>query len=202
MPGDDFSGLRVLFNQPSLYEEYVMPISVSPEAEAKALQIPGFSARLKRFINDQFELEQWQAGGGRNPRLRRSSRKGSAKGRRCEPPKRMRHPVCAVAVVDGKTVTWRIVRRCAVLCSTATCSSPRVARHIRTAPTANSSSAGKPTIFPCCFRGILSSRMRSKGTQRHTKAHKRTQRRRTKAQRMTQKGEIKPPHHDYRNPEP
>ena len=38
-----------------------MPISVSPEAEAKAQQIPDFSVRLERFINDQFELEQWRA---------------------------------------------------------------------------------------------------------------------------------------------
>jgi hypothetical protein len=38
----------------------VMPISVSPEAEAKAQQIPDFSARLERFINDQFDLEQWR----------------------------------------------------------------------------------------------------------------------------------------------
>ena len=37
-----------------------MPIIVSPEAEAKARQIPGFSARLERFISDQFELEQWR----------------------------------------------------------------------------------------------------------------------------------------------
>jgi hypothetical protein len=37
-----------------------MPISVSPEAEAKASQIPDFSARLERFIDDQFELEQWR----------------------------------------------------------------------------------------------------------------------------------------------
>jgi hypothetical protein len=37
-----------------------MPISVSPEAEAKAQQIPNFSARLERFINDQFDLEQWR----------------------------------------------------------------------------------------------------------------------------------------------
>ena len=37
-----------------------MPISVSPEAEAKAQQIPDFSARLERFINDQFDLEQWR----------------------------------------------------------------------------------------------------------------------------------------------
>ena len=38
-----------------------MPISISPEAEAKVQQIPDFSARLERFINDQFELEQWRA---------------------------------------------------------------------------------------------------------------------------------------------
>ena len=38
-----------------------MQIEVSPEAEAKAQQIPGFSARLERFINDQFDLEQWRA---------------------------------------------------------------------------------------------------------------------------------------------
>lgn len=38
-----------------------MPIAVSPEAEAKMQQIPDFSARLERFINDQFELEQWRA---------------------------------------------------------------------------------------------------------------------------------------------
>jgi len=37
-----------------------MPINVSPEAEAKARQIPDFSARLERFIDDQFELEQWR----------------------------------------------------------------------------------------------------------------------------------------------
>ena len=38
-----------------------MPITVSPEAEAKAQQIPDFPARLERFINDQFDLEQWRA---------------------------------------------------------------------------------------------------------------------------------------------
>ena len=38
-----------------------MQIEVSPEAEAKAQQIPGFSARLERFIHDQFDLEQWRA---------------------------------------------------------------------------------------------------------------------------------------------
>jgi hypothetical protein len=37
-----------------------MRISVSPEAEAKAREIPDFSARLERFINDQFDLEQWR----------------------------------------------------------------------------------------------------------------------------------------------
>ena len=38
-----------------------MSISVSPESEAKAQQIPDISARLERFIQDQFELEQWRA---------------------------------------------------------------------------------------------------------------------------------------------
>lgn len=38
-----------------------MSISISPEAEAKAQQIPDFPARLERFIQDQFELEQWRA---------------------------------------------------------------------------------------------------------------------------------------------
>ena len=38
-----------------------MSITVSPEIEAKARQIPDFSARLERFIEDQFELEQWRA---------------------------------------------------------------------------------------------------------------------------------------------
>ncbi len=37
-----------------------MPISVSVEAEAKAMQIPDFSARLERFIDEQFALEQWR----------------------------------------------------------------------------------------------------------------------------------------------
>jgi hypothetical protein len=37
-----------------------MPISISPEAEAKVQQIPDFPARLERFINDQFDLEQWR----------------------------------------------------------------------------------------------------------------------------------------------
>ncbi len=38
-----------------------MPISVRPEAEAKARQIPDFPARLERFIDDQFDLEQWRS---------------------------------------------------------------------------------------------------------------------------------------------
>lgn len=38
-----------------------MSITVSPEIEAKAQQIPEFSARLERFIENQFELEQWRA---------------------------------------------------------------------------------------------------------------------------------------------
>lgn len=38
-----------------------MSITVSPEIEAKAQQIPDFSARLERFIEDQFELEQWRS---------------------------------------------------------------------------------------------------------------------------------------------
>ena len=37
-----------------------MPITFSPEIEAKAQQIPDLSARLERFIEDQFELEQWR----------------------------------------------------------------------------------------------------------------------------------------------
>jgi hypothetical protein len=42
-------------------KEQIMAITVSPEIEAKAQQIPDFSARLERFINGQFELEQWRA---------------------------------------------------------------------------------------------------------------------------------------------
>ncbi len=38
-----------------------MSISISPEAEAKARQIPDISARVERFIQDQFELEQWRS---------------------------------------------------------------------------------------------------------------------------------------------
>ena len=37
-----------------------MSITISPEVEAKVSQIPDFAARLERFINDQFELEQWR----------------------------------------------------------------------------------------------------------------------------------------------
>ena len=37
-----------------------MSITISPELEAKARQIPDLAARLERFINDQFELEQWR----------------------------------------------------------------------------------------------------------------------------------------------
>lgn len=36
-----------------------MPITLSPEAEAKAREIPDFTARLERFISSQYELEQW-----------------------------------------------------------------------------------------------------------------------------------------------
>ena len=35
-----------------------MSITISPELEAKARQIPDFAARLERFINQEFELEQ------------------------------------------------------------------------------------------------------------------------------------------------
>lgn len=38
-----------------------MSIRISPEAEANARQIPDISARLERFIQDQFELEQWRS---------------------------------------------------------------------------------------------------------------------------------------------
>jgi hypothetical protein len=38
-----------------------MAITVSPEAEAKVELIPNFTARLERFIHEQFELEQWRA---------------------------------------------------------------------------------------------------------------------------------------------
>ncbi|MFM9965302.1 MAG: hypothetical protein ACKV2Q_29300 [Planctomycetaceae bacterium] len=38
-----------------------MSITVSPEIEAKTQQIPDFSARLERFIENQFELEQWRS---------------------------------------------------------------------------------------------------------------------------------------------
>ncbi len=38
-----------------------MAIVISPEAQAKAEQIPDFMQRLERFINDQYALEQWRA---------------------------------------------------------------------------------------------------------------------------------------------
>ena len=38
-----------------------MSISISPKADAKARQIPDISVRLERFIQDQFELEQWRS---------------------------------------------------------------------------------------------------------------------------------------------
>lgn len=37
-----------------------MSITISPEVEAKVRQIPDFAARLERFINEQFELQQWR----------------------------------------------------------------------------------------------------------------------------------------------
>lgn len=44
-----------------LIQVLAMPINFSPEAEAKADLIPDISARLERFIHEQFELEQWRA---------------------------------------------------------------------------------------------------------------------------------------------
>ena len=38
-----------------------MPIALSPEAQAKAAQIPDIAARLERFIDEQYALEQWRA---------------------------------------------------------------------------------------------------------------------------------------------
>ena len=38
-----------------------MSIALSPEAEAKAAQIPDIAARLEHFINEQYALEQWRA---------------------------------------------------------------------------------------------------------------------------------------------
>ena len=42
-----------------------MSIALSPEAQAKAAQIPDIAARLERFINEQSALEQWRAKRGR-----------------------------------------------------------------------------------------------------------------------------------------
>lgn len=38
-----------------------MSVALSPEAQAKAAQIPDFAARLERFIDEQYALEQWRA---------------------------------------------------------------------------------------------------------------------------------------------
>jgi hypothetical protein len=38
-----------------------MSIALSPEAEAKAAQIPDIAVRLEHFINEQYALEQWRA---------------------------------------------------------------------------------------------------------------------------------------------
>lgn len=38
-----------------------MSITIRPEIEAKAQQIPDLPARLERFIEVQFELEQWRS---------------------------------------------------------------------------------------------------------------------------------------------
>ncbi|CDH47107.1 hypothetical protein [Candidatus Contendibacter odensensis] len=37
-----------------------MNIVLSPDAQAKAQQIPDFFERLERFINDQYRMEQWR----------------------------------------------------------------------------------------------------------------------------------------------
>lgn len=37
-----------------------MNIVLSPDAQAKAQQIPDFVKRLERFINDQYRMEQWR----------------------------------------------------------------------------------------------------------------------------------------------
>jgi hypothetical protein len=42
-----------------------MSIALSPEAQSKASQIPDIAARLERFINEQYALEQWRANRGR-----------------------------------------------------------------------------------------------------------------------------------------
>ena len=38
-----------------------MSIALSPEAQAKASQIPDSAVRLERFIDEQYALEQWRA---------------------------------------------------------------------------------------------------------------------------------------------
>ena len=38
-----------------------MSIALSPEAQAKASQIPDITVRLERFIDEQYALEQWRA---------------------------------------------------------------------------------------------------------------------------------------------
>ena len=80
-----------------------MPISVSPEAEAKAQQIPDFSARLERFINDQFDLEQW--------RRRRSDAEVAAvveEGLREEASLRVAEPDRATLFVRLRSLTERL----------------------------------------------------------------------------------------------
>ena len=42
-------------------EEDSMSITLSPEAQAKAAQIPDIAVRLERFIDEQYALEQWRA---------------------------------------------------------------------------------------------------------------------------------------------
>jgi hypothetical protein len=37
-----------------------MNIVLSPDAQAKIQQIPDFSERLERFINDQYLIERWR----------------------------------------------------------------------------------------------------------------------------------------------
>ena len=38
-----------------------MSIALSPEAQAKASQIPDIAVHLERFIDEQYALEQWRA---------------------------------------------------------------------------------------------------------------------------------------------
>ena len=38
-----------------------MSITLSPEAELRAAQIPDFPARLEHFISEQYALEQWRS---------------------------------------------------------------------------------------------------------------------------------------------